>query len=290
MATKSLLISFISNIFLTSLKLIFGILSKSKTLIADGVHSLSDTATDIIGIIGTKIANKKPDKNHPYGHGKAEYLTSIFISMIIIYLAYEIFKNSLEPSHQITKWYILLISLLTILVKLIISTYLIKKGKKIGSNILITSGTESRYDSISGAVAFIFILLSLLSNQIKLLKYADSLGSIIISLLTLKIGVTLFIENFKSAMGEVDLDQSKIKEIKNELKKHKEVKNIRRVTILKYGSYSSVIIDIEVSKNLQVKKLYEVETSIKTHLKQIHEEFKYITINVKPYEKKTEKN
>ena len=185
MATKSLLISFISNIFLTSLKLIFGLLSKSKTLIADGVHSLSDTATDIIGIIGAKIANKKPDKNHPYGHGKAEYLTSIFISMIIIYLAYEIFKNSLEPSHQITKWYILLISLLTILVKLIISTYLIKKGKKIGSNILITSGTESRYDCISGAVSIYiyFIITTFKSNKIiKICRFTRKYNNIAINL------------------------------------------------------------------------------------------------------------
>jgi len=281
--------SLITNIFLTSLKIIFGIISKSKTLIADGVHSLSDTSTDIIGLVGSKIASKKPDKNHPYGHGKAEYITSIFISMLIIYLAYEIFKNSFSTSEKITEYYILIISAISILIKYLISRYLIKKGKQINSNILITSGTESRYDCLSGAVAFIFILLSFLSNKFSVLKYADMIGSMIISLLTFKVGITFFIQNFKSSIGEVDLDALKLREIRNVIKEHKEVKNIRRVTILKYGSYSSVIIDIELPGSLQIKKLYEIETNIKTKLKTAHKEYKYITINVKPYVKNIKK-
>ena len=78
-------------------------------------------------------------------------------------------------------------------------------------------------------------------------------------------------------------------EIRNVIKEHKEVKNIRRVTILKYGSYSSVIIDIELPGSLQIKKLYEIETNIKTKLKTAHKEYKYITINVKPYVKNIKK-
>lgn len=283
--TKFMLISFTANIFLTIIKIFFGMISKSKTLLADGVHCLSDMATDIVGIIGAKISNIKPDKGHPYGHGKAEYITSIFISIFIIFLAFKIFANSFTPTYEIDTYYILLISIISIIVKFYVSDALIKAGKRTKSSILITSGSESRFDVLSSFLAFIFILLSLFSKELRFLKYADTLGSIVISILTFRVGVKLFIENFKLSLGEIELDNNANNEVKNILMNYKLIKNIRRVVILKYGSYRMINIDIEMKGNITIKKAYDVDQSIKKELRTVHPEYKYININIKPLDK-----
>lgn len=283
--TKYMVISFIANIFLTIIKITFGMISKSKTLLADGIHCFSDMSTDIIGIAGAKISSKKPDEDHPYGHGKAEYITSIFISIFIVILAVRIFMNSFTPTYKIDTYYILLVSIISIAVKFYVSGLLIRKGKENKSSILVTSGSESRFDVLSSALAFVFILLSFFSEEITFLKYADTAGSIVISLLTLRIGIKLFIENFKLSLGEVELDNNSNNEIKNILLNYKEIKNIRRVTILKFGSYRMIIIDIEMLGNTTINKSYKVDQSIKSELRNIHPEYKYININIKPYSK-----
>lgn len=283
---KYIVISFINNMFLTFLKLVFGFISKSKTLVADGVHCLSDMLTDIIGFIGSKISNKDPDESHPYGHGKAEYITSIFISTLIVVLAIKIFIDSFKQTYNIDSYYILIISLISIISKYIVSSLLIKKGKEYKSNILITSGTESRFDIISSSLAFVFMLLSLFAHKITILRYADAIGSIIISILTFKVGIKLFIENFNLSLGEVELDNVPNMEIKNILLNYKEIKNIRRITILKYGQYRMLIIDIEVNGSMTVNNSYKLDQNIKDELRNIHDEYKYININMRPYKKK----
>lgn len=285
MTEKCMFVSFIANIFLTIIKITFGYISKSKTLIADGIHCLSDMSTDIIGIIGAKISNKKPDAEHPFGHGKAEYITSLFISLFIIFLAFKIFTNSFKPTQIIDTYYILIVAVISIVVKFYISGYLINTGKKINSNILITSGTESRFDVLSSFIAFIFILLSFFGKSIPILKYADTTGSIIISLLTLRIGIKLFIENFNSALGEVELDPEKLNEVSDIINEFKDIKNIKRITILKYGLYKIVTLDLEMNGRLSLNKIYKTECDIKTILRKVNKDYKYININIKPYEK-----
>ena len=81
--TKVLLVSSITNIFLSIIKIIFGFIGKCSSLIADGIHSLSDLSTDVIAIIGNKMSLKPADKEHPFGHGKTEYITSMIIGLII---------------------------------------------------------------------------------------------------------------------------------------------------------------------------------------------------------------
>ena len=83
---KTMIISMIVNTILSILKVIIGLIGKSGALIADGLHSFSDLITDVVAIIGSKLASKPADINHPYGHGKIEYITSMVISMMIIFL------------------------------------------------------------------------------------------------------------------------------------------------------------------------------------------------------------
>ena len=147
MLVKSLIV----NILLTLTKFVFGIIYKSKVLVADGIHSLSDLATDIVSIYGSKLSLKPADNEHPYGHGKIEYLTSIVIGAVILALALSLLGNSLNAKNTIASNMVLYVTIFTILAKYLISRYILSKGVKYKSNLLVASGKESRSDVISSA-------------------------------------------------------------------------------------------------------------------------------------------
>ncbi len=281
MEIKVMFVSFISNIIITILKFIMGYISKSKTLIADSIHALSDLSTDIVGIVGIKASKKNPDKEHPFGHGKLEYVFSIFISLFIMFLGIKILVSSFTGSVTITNYYVLIVLIMTMILKYIVSSYLIKKGRELNSSILVASGTESKYDVLSTSLAFIFIGITYFSKYIPIFKYADVIGSIVISALTLKIGIELFIKNISSVIGQIDSDMEKQENITNIIDSYKEIIEIRRITILKYGSYSNAIIDLIVNGNIKMKEIGKVESSIKKEIKKENDEIKYIFINYK---------
>lgn len=273
---KSLVVNFI----LCILKLIGSVLSNSKTLLADTVHCMSDMTTDIISIIGSKISSKKPDENHPYGHGKVEYLTSIIMSFFIIMLGISIIVNSFNKSNTIPNSYALIVLVITIIVKYILSEYLLKMGDKLNSNIIKTNGIESRYDTYNSMLAFIFVLISIAGSKVSLLKYFDMLGSIVISILTIKVGISVLLKNTSSILGEVVLDESTLSNVKDILKS-KDYK-IRRITLFKYGSYYECKIDLLLSGSVSLEELYKIEKNIKKNLKRSNFNIRYVTVSFKP--------
>ena len=147
--TKVLLVSSITNIFLSIIKLIFGFIGKSSALIADGIHSFSDLSTDIIAILGNKLALKPADKEHPFGHGKTEYITSMIIGVIIIILGLGLINEVFNKEITIPSILVVIVSIFTIISKYIVSYYIYKKGVEYKNNILIASGKESRTDVYS---------------------------------------------------------------------------------------------------------------------------------------------
>lgn len=285
MISKTMFKSFLVNLSLTLIKLLGSFLSNSKTLLADSVHCLSDMLTDVVGLVGVKLSSKKPDEEHPFGHGKIEYLTSIVMSIFIIFLGLTIIKNAFTETHKTSNFYAIIIMIITIIIKYILSSYLIKKGKSLNSNILITNGMESRYDSYSSSLALIFIILSIIGKENTILKYSDILGSIVMSIFTLKIGVEILLKNISSVLGEIDDDPIKEKEIKEVLSNYKEINKIRRITILKYGAYSSLTIDVIMDGSITLNELYMVEKKIKSNIKKSNLNIRYVTLNAKPKKK-----
>ena len=282
MASKILKKSFLVNFGLTTLKLLGAFFSHSLTLMGDAIHCLSDMATDVVGLIGSKLSNKKPDKKHPYGYGKIEYLTSIIISVFIISLGIGLIYNSINGEIQQPSKIGIIILLISIIIKLSLSTYLLKKGKELNSNILITNGTESKYDSFCSIFALIFIIISLFGTKHKIFNYSDLIGSIIISLLTIKVGISLLIENISSILGEVETNEEKINIIKDSIEKHKTITKTKEITLLKYGSYYNLDIIIEMNPNITLNEIYIVENKIKKEIKTGPLDIRFITINTYP--------
>lgn len=282
MTTSILLVSLFANVFLTFLKIIVGILGNSKSLVADGVHSLSDLSTDIIAIFGDKLSKKPADDDHPYGHGKINYLTSVLISVLIIIMGFTLFKNSFSVSSNIPEKITILVVCITIIIKYFVSSLLIKVGKKENNSILIASGRESFGDVFSSILVLVSLVTSQFSNQVAIFKYTDMLGSIIISIIIVIMGFRILMDNFSSLIGQMELSQTKIDEVLSFLDeniKNKEIK-IVDILLLKYGTYYRSVIKILVPENLSVKELIQINKSIENYLLNSCFNIKYVNIDI----------
>lgn len=282
---KVLIKSLLVNLVLSILKLIGSFIGGSITLLADAIHCMSDMFTDVISIIGSKLSNKKPDKEHPYGHGRIEYLTSMVMSIFIIILSISTLITSIKGEKFNTNIYAVIILIVSIISKFILSDYLIKKSKELNSNIILLNGMETRYDTYSSMLALLFVLLSLISNK-GILKYADIMGGVIISLLTIKVGIKLLLSNISSIIGEVDYNKDKINLINSVILEQKEIKSIRRTTLLKMGTYYKVILDLNINGNIVLNDMYEIEKKIKIDLKKLDLNIRYVIVNFKPINNK----
>ena len=251
--TKVLVKSLIVNILLTLTKFVFGIIYKSKVLVADGIHSLSDLATDVVSIYGSKLSLKPADNEHPYGHGKIEYLTSIVIGAVILALALSLLGNSLNAKNTIASNMVLYVTIFTILAKYLISRYILSKGVKYKSNLLIASGKESRSDVISSAIVIVTYFLSKLSSYSKIFLYSDTIGTFIIGLIILKTAYRILKENIVSILGEIEQDEEYLDKIREIILENSEVVNIEELNIIKYGHYYQANITINMDSDVTLE-------------------------------------
>src|SRR5699024_1500395 len=190
-------IGIIVNIILAILKAIGGFLSGSRALLADALHSASDIVSSVVILFTVKIANKPPDKEHPYGHGKAENIASIIVALLLIVVGIEISISSAKvffgevptaPSQVA-----LIIVTISILLKEGLFQYKIRVGKKYKSTALISDAWHHRSDSLSSIAALIGIGAAMLGEKwdIRFLIYGDAFAGIVVSLIVIKVGYGL---------------------------------------------------------------------------------------------------
>ena len=281
--TKVLVKSLIVNILLTLTKFVFGIIYKSKVLVADGIHSLSDLATDVVSIYGSKLSLKPADNEHPYGHGKIEYLTSIVIGAVILALALSLLGNSLNAKNTIASNMVLYVTIFTILAKYLISRYILSKGVKYKSNLLVASGKESRSDVISSAIVIVTYFLSKLSSYSKIFLYSDTIGTFIIGLIILKTAYRILKENIVSILGESEQDEEYLDKIREIILENSEVVNIEELNIIKYGHYYHANITINMDSNVTLEDACLVSDRIKKKLINKKTRISYAKISINPY-------
>lgn len=279
--TKVMVISFITNAFLSVIKVIFGFIGHSSALIADGVHSFSDLSTDVIAIIGDILSRKPADKKHPYGHGQIEYLTSIFIGLIIIGLGLGIIYSSVDRGLLVPSVIVIIVSIFTIISKLVLSNYILKKGYESNNNILIASGHESRADVISSIIVLISILLMNLED--KIFSYSDIVASIIVGLFIIKTGFDVLKENISDIIGEQETDKVFIKRINKIINKFPEIKTIDSLVLLKFGSYYKLIGEVSMDGNMTLVDAHNILEELEYAIKKKESKIKYITIHINPY-------
>ena len=281
---KYITVSLIANLFLSTLKIIFGMISNVKSLIADGIHSLSDLITDFVAIIGNLLSKKPADIDHPRGHGKIEYITSLIISCFIIFLSISIFKNSFSNKIVIPNVYISIVVVITIVIKAFVSHILIKKGSELNSTILISSGKESYTDVYSSLLVLFVTIISQFYNKFDFLKYSDIVGSILISFLIFYTGVRLLLQSLSLLVGESERSSDKLLEVRKIILNRDDLFKLKKCIMYKYGSYYEVLITILVSGNMTVRNGHKLMDDIEDDLLKSNLKIKFVTIHIEPIE------
>jgi len=284
--SKVMSISFITNTFLSIFKIMFGFIGKSGALIADGIHSLSDTLTDVFAIIGNKISTKPADKKHPFGHGNAEYLTCIIIGCIIFSLGISIIYEGIVKQVTIPSFYVAVISLITIFAKLLLSKFILNKGYKYNSNILIASGKESFSDVISSIVVLISVLLSQLKQVNIIFASCDKIAMIIVGLLIIKIAYTILKENLSNLLGEQVNDKNYINEFTKIINNNELVKKVDKLIILKSGPNYKIDCELSMDPDIKLREVHDNLEKIENEIKNKDNRIINIIIHVNPYIKK----
>ncbi|MCI9232981.1 MAG: GNAT family N-acetyltransferase [Bacilli bacterium] len=283
--TKVMGISIITNIFLSVVKIVTGFIGNSGALIADGIHSFSDLSTDFIAIVGNYLSRKPADEKHPYGHGKIEYITSIIISLVILFLGGSIIYESFQKQFVIPSMIVALISFVTIVLKLLLSKYIIRKGKEYKNNILLASGYESSTDVISSIVVFVSVLLMQLSKTWMIFKYADMIASIIVGILIIKIGYSILSENMSTILEEQETNKEYLDSLKEIILKDGNIHHIDNLLVLKYGSYYKLVAEVSVDSRLSIMEAHQYAHEAENRLKMFDSKIIYVTIHVNPYQK-----
>ena len=283
---KVMLKSLFTNIFLSIFKIIFGLLGKSGALVADGIHSLSDMLTDIFASIGNTLSKKPADPEHPFGHGNAEYLTCLGIGLIVGIMGIKIINEGITKPSNIPNIYTSLISLITIIIKFILSAYILKKGKEYYSNILISSGKESLSDVISSFVVLVSVLLSKFTNINPIFKYSDKIAMIIVGILVLKISFEILKENISNLLGKQILNKKYKNKIKKIINNHKEIKNIDSLIILKYGPFKKIDCEVSMDEKMTLKEVHQIIDNIENEIKQKDDSIQNIMLHVNPFKEK----
>lgn len=270
-------VSFITNFLLSCFKIINGFILKSSALIADGIHSFSDLVTDVVAIIGDKFANKPKDFDHPYGHGNAEYLTSFIIGLMIILMGLVLIKETMYQEVNMPSYLVAVVSLITIICKYFLASFLIKKGELYNNNILIASGKESKTDVISSIVVFLSSILILFRNYLDILKYSDKIAGIIVGIFIVVTGFKIVKENTVMILGKKADDTI----LRNKLLTIPDILNIDDIIMIKHGPYYKAYVEVTMNVKL-LKKAHDMAHNIENEIKNELTNIKYINIHVNP--------
>lgn len=242
---RTSIIGIAANIFLAAFKAVIGLLSHSIAVTLDAVNNLSDALSSLITIIGAGLANRKPDKKHPLGHGRTEYLSAIIVSAIVLYAginsAVESVKKIMSPETPDYSNLSLIIIAAAVIVKIILGRYFTLKGKEAGSGALEASGADASFDAI--------LSLSVLACAVLFRMTGISMEAFVgavISVFIIKSGIEMMLETLDDIIGK-RADPDKVREIKRLIKEEPEVRGVYDLFINNYGpgrDYASLHIEV----------------------------------------------
>lgn len=252
---KTSVVGIVVNVFLVLFKMAVGLIANSISIILDAVNNLSDALSSVITIVGTKLSGKRPDKKHPYGYGRIEYLTSVLISVIVLIAglssAKESITNIIHPSETNFSVISLIIIAVAIIAKLAVGVYVKKVGKSINSGSLVASGSDALFDSILSTATLVSALLSFIWK----INIEGYLGAVI-SIFIIKAGIEMLIETLNSIIGEradTELTQS----LRKAIVSVPEVKGVYDLTLHNYGPTQIIATaHIELDDNTTAKQIH----------------------------------
>lgn len=245
---KAGLAGIFGNIFLLIIKATIGFITHSQAMIADSVNSASDIIASLMTFIGNKISSEPKDKDHNFGHGKAEYIFSLFISITMILVSLKLLIDSastlINRTHFEFSWILILVCILTIITKLILYLYTKKLFKKYDNILLKSNYKDHKNDCLVTTCTLISIIFGFYG-----IYWVDGLVGIGISIWILITGIGIFLESYNVLM-DVSLDEKTKETIMEIVKKHKDIKNCYNLYTAPVGYKYLVVFTIAVDGDM----------------------------------------
>ena len=251
---RTSVIGIVTNLLLAVFKAVVGIISNSIAITLDAVNNTSDALSSVITIVGAKLGGKAPDKKHPLGYGRIEYLSSMTVAAIILYAgitsAVESVKKIFHPEEADYRAASLVIVAVAIAVKLILGSYVKKQGQKVNSGALTASGSDALFDAVLSASVLASAAIYMLWH-ISLEAYVG----VLIAAVIIKAGIEMMSETVSDILGQ-RADPGLVKEIKSLIAQEPEVIGAYDLVMNNYGpnkNYASV--HMELPDTMTVEEL-----------------------------------
>lgn len=288
-AQRATIIGIVVNIILAIIKGIGGIMGNSRALIADAVHSASDVISSVAVFIGIRAAQKPPDREHPYGHGKSENVATLIVAILLVVVGFEIMYNSIssiwtETANEVTSMMVLYIIIFSLVIKEVLFQYKYRLGRKISSPALIADAWHHRTDAISSAVALFGVGLTIIGSRfdIPYLIYFDPIAGAVIAIIIMYMGFQLAKEAVSMTL-EVVLNEDETRDMMMTVKAVEKVVKIDSLSARSHGSYVIVDIKISVDANITVEEGHRIARDVKQKLIKEHDIVRDVNVHVNPY-------
>lgn len=255
------------NVILFAFKFTAGMLSGSVAITADSFNNLSDAGSSLITVIGFKLADKKPDISHPFGHGRIEYIAGLAVSALIVVMGVQLLKSSIEkiisPAYTDDGYFVLTVCILvfSILLKVYMAFYNLKTGKLINSEAMKATATDSLSDTIA---TFVVLISSVISHYTCV--NIDGYAGVIVALFIISAGIGAAKDTINPLLGQTP-DPEIVKEIRDVVLSHKEVCGIHDMVVHDYGPGRFMVsLHAEVPGDRNIFEIHDVIDGIENEL------------------------
>ena len=275
----------IGNVFLLIIKAIVGFVSRSQAMIADSINSAGDIFASFMTFIGNKIASEPVDDDHNFGHGKAEYIFSMFISISMILVSAKLLYDSVMTlvlgSELKFSWFLVIVCIITIITKISLYIYVKRINKKY-KNILLEANME---DHRNDCIVTTFTLISVLLTRVNIYWF-DSIVGIGISIWICYTGVKIFLESYNVLMDR-SVDE-KTKDIILDLAhSYKDIKSIKDIISSPVGYKYIIFLTIQVDGEMSTKNSHNLADCLELDISKLEKVYKAI-VHVEPYNENKE--
>ena len=275
------IVSVVVNAVLFAVKFWVGLTTGSIALVADAWHTMSDSLTSIFVVLAAKLASKKPDKEHPFGHGRWELISALLIAFVLAFIGYEFLSGSIERFQNresvIYGTMALVITIISIIVKELLAQYGFYIGRKTNNPVVTADGWHSRSDALSSVVVLIGIIVSKFALD---LWWMDSVLGMFCALAIFYAAFEIMKESITRILGE-EPDAEFIEKLDMELDKlYGSNLSIHHLHLHNYISHKELTLHIRLDKHMTIEDGHEIATVIE---EMIEEQFNIAaTIHVEP--------
>ena len=263
----------IVNILLSAVKLIIGIFANSISIISDALNNVTDAGSSIVTMIGFKVSQKKIDKDHPWGHGRMEYITAFIVDILIVLVGVELFKSSFDKIITPTLPDISTVTIVILVIAVLTKLWLFLFYNKIAKTIDSAAIKGNAYDSISDSISTFVVLLSAIVAKIFGISI-DGYASILVSIFILFTGFKALKETIDLLLG-MKPDTEFVEKLEEFTKKYEMISGIHDIMVHDYGPGRKIVsFHAEVPANCDICKAHDVIDQME---QDIYDEFNCIT-------------